>query len=281
VRKESPNLWRRRLGNELRKLRDGADLTIHDVATRLECSSSKISRIETAQVGATPRDVRDMLELYQVSGAQRDELVQLAREARQQKDPFPALSDLPFAPLVGLERAATSLRMYSVLIIPGHLQTREYAHAVLRAIRPDLSDKEMDRRVELRLKRREYLTRENPGNFWAVLDEAVLHRQTGGTEVMQRQIQQLIELARLDNVTMQVLPFRIGAHAAMDGEFTIVGFRDPADPDTVFIENTTDDLYLEDSDTLERYNSVFDDLRTAALGTPESLEFLVEKARQR
>jgi transcriptional regulator with XRE-family HTH domain len=280
VRKESPNIWRRRLGNELRKLRDGAGLTIHDVAKRLECSDSKISRIETAQVGATPRDVRDMLELYEVSGAQRDELVQLAREARQQKDPLQAFSDLPFAPLVGLERAAASLRMYSVLNIPGHLQTRDYAHAVIRAIRPDLSDEERRRRVELRLKRQEYLTRKNPGKFWVVLDEAVLSRQTGGIEVMHRQLQRLIELATLENVTMQVLPFTSGAHAAMDGEFTIVGFEDPADPDTVFIENTTDDLYLEDPDKVQRYELVFDDLRTAALGTPESFEFLVEKARQ-
>jgi transcriptional regulator with XRE-family HTH domain len=279
VPRESPDVWRRRLGNELRKLREGAGLTIHDVATGLECSSSKISRIETAKVGATPRDVRDMLELYRVSRDQRDELVQLAREARQ-KDPLLAFRDLPFVALVGLEQAAASLRMYSVLNIPGHLQTREYAQAVIRAIWPKLPDKEVDRRVELRMKRHEFLTQDSPGSFWVVLDEAVLHRPIGGTEVMRRQIQRLIELARLDNVVLQVLPFSVGAHAAMDGEFTIVSFRNPADPDTVFIENTTYDLYLEDSDALRRYNALFDDLRVAALGTPESLEFLVEKERR-
>jgi transcriptional regulator with XRE-family HTH domain len=278
VRKETPNIWRRRLGNELRKLRDGAGLTIDEVATRLECSSSKISRIETAQVGATPRDVRDMLELYEIYGAQRDELVQLAREGRQ-KDPLQAFSDLPFTPIVGLERAAASLRIYSVLNIPGHLQTREYARAVIRAIRPDLPDSEVERRIELRLKRREFLTRDDPGSFAVVLDEAIFHRPVGGTAVMREQIKQLVDLAKLDNVIMQVLPFSVGAHAAMDGEFTIVSFRDPADPDTVFIENTTNDLYLDDSDALHRYNLLFDDLRAVALGTPESLEFLIEKAR--
>jgi transcriptional regulator with XRE-family HTH domain len=279
VPRGTPAVWRRRLGNELRKLRDAAGLTIHDVATRLECSSSKISRIETAQVGATPRDVRDMLELYQISGAQRDALVQLAREART-KDELDAYRDLPFAALVGLERAAASLRTYSVLNIPGPLQTKEYAQAVLHAIRPDLPDEEFERRVELRLKRQEFLTQDDPGTFWVVLDEAVLHRSIGGTEVMRRQIQQLIKFAARDNVTMQVLPFSVGAHAAMDGEFTIIGFRDPADPDTVFIENTTDDRYLEDSDALRRYNSIFNDVRTAALGKPESLEFMLEKERR-
>jgi transcriptional regulator with XRE-family HTH domain len=279
VPRQSPTVWRRRLGNELRKLRDAAGLTIDDVATRLECSSSKISRIETSQVGATPRDVRDMLELYDVSDTQRDELIQLAREARQ-KSWLAAYSDLPFAPLIGLEAAAASLRTYSALIIPGHLQTKAYAEAVIRAVRPDLPDKELERRVELRLRRQQFLTQDDPSLFWAVLDEAVLCRPVGGTDVMRQQLQRLIELAPRENVTMQVLPFSAGAHAAMDGEFTIVSFRNPADPDTVYIESATDDLYIEDSDAVRRHNALFDDLRAAALGTPESLEFLVEKERQ-
>jgi transcriptional regulator with XRE-family HTH domain len=277
--RQSPTVWRRRLGNELRKLRDGSGLTIDDVATRLECSSSKISRIETSQVRATPRDVRDMLELYKVSDAQREELIQLAREARQ-KDWVQDYNDVPFAPLVGLETAAASLRTYSVLNIPGHLQIKPYAEAIIRAIRPDIPEVELDRRVELRLSRQQFLTQEDPSSFSVVLDEAVLRRLVGGIEVMRRQLQRLIELGALDNVTMQVIPFDAGAHAAMDGEFTIVSFRDPADPDVVFIEDTTEDHYLDDPDTLRRYTTIFDNLRAKALDPTESLEFLTEKVSE-
>jgi transcriptional regulator with XRE-family HTH domain len=277
--RQSPTVWRRRLGNELRKLREGSGLTIDDVATRLECSSSKISRIETSQVGATPRDVRDMLELYKVSDAQRAELIQLAREARQ-KSWLQAFNDVPFAPLVGLEAAAASLRTYSVLNIPGHLQIKPYAEAILRAIRPDISDVELDRRVELRLSRQQFLTQDDPSLFFVVLDEAVLRRLVGGADVMRQQLQRLNELGRLDNVTMQVLPFDVGAHAAMDGEFTIISFRDPADSDVVFIENTTDDLYLEDPDALRRYIQLFENLQARALGPSESLDLIAEKVSE-
>jgi transcriptional regulator with XRE-family HTH domain len=275
VPRESSAVWRRRLALELRKLREGAGLTIEDVATRLECSSSKISRIETAHVSATPRDVRDMLELYQVTGQQRDELVQLAREAKQ-RTWLRAYSDLPFAALVGLEAAAASLRMYSVLNIPGPLQTEDYAQAGLRAIRPDLPDKEIRRRVELRLARQRFLRQDDPVNLSVVLDEAVLHRPVGGTDVMRKQLEHLLELTALPNVRLAVLPFAVGAHAAMDGEFTIVGFRDPRDPDTVFIENTTHDTYLEDPDDIRRYTSLFEQVQAAAMGLRESTEFIAK-----
>lgn len=277
--RESSAVWRRRLALELRKLREGTGLTIEDVATRLECSSSKISRIETAHVGATPRDVRDMVELYRVTGQQRDDLVQLAREARQ-KSWLQAYSDLPFAALVGLEAAAASLRMYSVLNIPGPLQTEEYAQAGLRAIRRDLPDKEINRRVELRLARQRFLTQDDPVSVSVVLDEAVLHRPVGGTDVMRKQLEQLLELTALPNLRIQVLPFSAGAHAAMDGEFTIVGFRDPRDPDTIFIENTTHDTYLEDPDDVRRYTILFDQVQAAAVAPAESSKILAEMTKQ-
>src|SRR4029453_4145104 len=154
----TPTSRRRRLGAELRRLREEAGLTIDRVAEALECSQSKVSRIETGQVGATPRDVRDMLELYRVDDAQREAMVQIAREARQ-RGWWQKFIDVPdgVPAYVGLETAATSIDIYMALIVPALLQPPDYARAVIGAVRPDLPGKEINRRVELRVRRRQAL----------------------------------------------------------------------------------------------------------------------------
>jgi len=269
------------LANELRQLREAAGLTIEQVATELDCSPSKVSRIETASVSPTPRDVRDILHIYGVTGPQLEELPQFAREARQRGGLYAEYRDIrSTATVAELEVEAETINEYSALLIPGVLQTADYARAVLRAIRVKPQPEDIERRVEFRLARQARLTREDPRALWVVLDEAALRRLVGGREVMRAQLEHLGEAAGWPSVTMQVLPFSAGAHAGMDGEFTIIRFREAADPDVVYIENSTRDLYLEDSDAIRRYILMFDHLRAAALDPVESATFITNVAKE-
>jgi transcriptional regulator with XRE-family HTH domain len=278
--RRSPTVRRRRLGMELRRLREEADYTLERVAKTLECSDSKISRIETGQVGATPRDVRDMLALYGVDGKQRDELMQLARESRQ-KGWWNTYDDRVIRTLIGFEAAATSIRAYEAMLIPGLLQTVDYARAVLRAVRPELRPEQIERRVEVRTARQRDLTQADPPTLWVVVDEAALRRPVGGRDVMHEQLRRLAEAAAWPAVTMQVLPFDAAEHAGMDGAFTIYEFSEPADPAVVYLENATSDLYLETAEELRRYTLLFEHLRATALDPKDSSEFLSQLASGR
>ena len=267
----TPTGRRRRLGAELRRLREEAGLTIDRVAEALECSQSKVSRIETGQVSATPRDVRDMLELYRVDDAQREAMVQIAREARQ-RGWWQKFVDVPdgVPAYVGLETAATSIDIYMALIVPALLQTPDYARAVIGAVRPDLPGKEINRRVELRVRRRQaLLDQEQPPALRVLLDDTVLARPVGGPAVMAAQRRRLLEDATRPAVTIQVLPVSAGAHAGMDGPFTIFGFPAAAERDVVALDSAADALYLESPEDLRRYRRVFELLLPAAL-TPET-----------
>jgi transcriptional regulator with XRE-family HTH domain len=263
----------RRLARSLRHLREGAGLTIEEVAEKLEMSASTVSRMETAQVGVRPRDLRLLLDIYEVSDAERDQLLQIARERRQQRW-WQEYADLPNIPLAGLEEEASTIWQFSTQLVPGLLQTEAYARAVLEAIRLDDKPGDIERRLEVRLHRQEVLNRENAPEYWAVLDEAVVRRQVGGPSVMAGQLGYLIEVAKLPNMTLQVLPFAGGEHAGMDGEFTLLHYRESADPDVVYIENTGSDLYLEGPEVTRRYNRIFDRLRAAAQNPGESIRTL-------
>ncbi|BCB85888.1 hypothetical protein Psuf_032010 [Phytohabitans suffuscus] len=170
-----------------------------------------------------------MLEIYGVRGDECEELVQIAREARQ-KGWWHAYSTVLTGAYVGLEQAAEAVRAYEQQVMPGLLQTEEYAKAMIRAARPDITTDEVERRVRVRLNRQSLLTQDDPIDLWVVLDEAVLSRPIGGDAVMCAQLERLIEAAELPNVTLQVLPFEVGAHAGMDGTFTILTFSEPSDP---------------------------------------------------
>jgi transcriptional regulator with XRE-family HTH domain len=266
----SPTVRRRRLAAELRRLRDLAQLTIDEVGEKLECSASKISRIETGHVGVTPRDVRDMLELYGVRDDELEALVQLSREARK-KGWWHAYSEVFTGSFVGLESEAASLRAYQALLVPGLLQTQDYTRAVVKAFRPDSPEAEIDRRIAGRQERQRLLVDADPPQYWAVIDEAVLARPVGGRAVMRAQLERLLQVAALPNVTLQVMPFSAGAHAGMEGPFLILGFPEQADPDVVYVENTTSGAYLEDPSTILRYTMMFDHLRADALGPDDTL----------
>ena len=266
----TPTGRRRRLGAELRRLREETGLTIDQVAEVLECSQSKVSRIETGQVSATPRDVRDMLALYRVSDAQREAMVQIAREARQ-PGWWQKFVDVPdgVPAYVGLETAATSIDIYMSVIVPALLQTADYARAVIGAVRPDLPGAEIDRRVELRLRRQALLDQDSPPALRVLLDDTMLRRPVGGEKVMAAQRRRLLEDAARPAVTLQVLPVEAGAHAGMDGPFTIFGFPAPAERDVVALDSAADALYLEGAEDVARYRRVFGLLLPAAL-TPEA-----------
>lgn len=277
--RRSPTIRRRRLGHELRRRREAAGITIDMVAERVGCSASKVSRIETGHTTATPRDVQAMLDVYGVTGVIAEELVQIAREARQKGwwHPYSAVLNSAY---VGLEQAARSLRTYEQQVVPGLLQTAEYARAMIRAARPDISLIEVDRRVTVRLNRQTLLMQDDPIDLWAVIDQAVLCRPIGGDEIMRTQLERLVEAADLPNVTLQILPLEIGAHAGMDGTFTILDFPEPGDPDVVFAENATGGLFLEKSDEVQKYIFIFDHIRAAALRPDESVTMIARQAKE-
>lgn len=264
----SPTVRRRRLGSELRRLREAAGLSNEDAAGHLGCSSSKISRMENGRVPFNWRDVRDLLTLYQVPEEEAEPLLAIARESRQRGWWHDYSAVLPpwFEVYVGLEAEATSIRTYQAQLVPGLLQTEAYARALLVAGRSD----EVERQVGLRMKRQEVLTKPGAPQLWAVLDEAVLRRPVGGAEVMRQQLRYLADLA-LANVTVQVLPYSAGAHPAMLGAFVILEF---GESEVIYLEDLSSALYLEKPEEIRRYSVTFDVLRAEALGQEQSANLM-------
>jgi len=251
------------------------------VADQLECSASKISRVETGRVSVSPRDVRDMLQIYGVPEGQRDTLVQLARESRQ-KGWWHAYGDSVqphFATYLGMESAASEIKNVNLTRIPILLQTEDYAREVIAAgrMRPSLPDH--DRSLEL-LMERQRLARANPPHVWVVLDEAALRRRVGGADVMRAQIEHLIELSATPSMFLQFIPFSSGAHVAMDLPFVIMGFPDPADPDVVCMGYPTGVLWIEDIAEVHRYNMFFHHLQASALSLDDSAALMVSVLKE-
>jgi hypothetical protein len=213
-----------------------------------------------------------MLDLYGASGQQQDSLVQLARESRQ-KGWWHAYSDAiqpRFATYIGLESAASEIKIYEVALIPGLLQTEEYARAVITAGSVGADGDVAERSLAVLMARQPLLTGDDPSRVWAVLDEAALRRRVGGAGLMRLQLEHLLGLSGLANVALQVLPFGAGAHPAMGRPFVILAFPERADPDVVYLEDLTSALYVEDVDEVDRYNVFFNHLRATALSFADS-----------
>jgi transcriptional regulator with XRE-family HTH domain len=278
---QSPTVRRRRLGQELRELRDAAGLTIEEVAQRLEVSPAKISRIETGRVGVRPRDVSDLLDQYDIQGTHRDNLLTLTREARQQgwwHSYSDVLSD-KIEVWVELETEAKAIRLYEVQLIPGLLQTSEYARAVLRAhYRSEQSPEQIEQRVKFRMARQQLVIEQNNTPIWAVLDEAVLRRQMGSPETMQSQYRRLLEFSEEYNITIQVLPFDAGVYSGVPAGFSIMQLA--PDPEVVVIEYRGGILYLERSEEVAAYTHVFDRIRATAKGPEESISYISHIANE-
>jgi transcriptional regulator with XRE-family HTH domain len=272
----SPKVRRRRLGLELRQLREHANLTIDQVARRLEVSDSKISRIENGQVSATPRDVRDMATLYGVTGQRMENLKQLARETRE-KPLFSQYGDM-LTTFAEFEVEASTVLSFSSMVLPGLFQTPDYARAIIRGIRYDLPPEEIDRRLEFRMKRQARLAETTPPQLWTIIDEAILHRIIDDPTIMHHQLKSLVETARLPHVTLQILPFTAGAHPGLDGSFLVFRFPEPTDRDVIYFEHTEYEHYVDDPDAIMLYVSMFEQIRAAALKPDDSIDLLTRRA---
>ncbi|KAA2264672.1 helix-turn-helix domain-containing protein [Solihabitans fulvus] len=272
----SPVLQRRRLGHELRRLRDAAEKKLDEVAEHLECSEAKISRIETGKVPVLARDVRDMLELYGIDGEKRDSLLGLAKDAKREGywERFAEAAPRRFSTFFGLEAAAVEMLNYEPLIICGLLQTPGYARSMMLAninVDPD----QVEKRVQLRMERQKRLTDpDNPLRLHAIIDEAALNRQVGGRQVMQEQFEHLVRMAELPNVTIQFIDVDEGAYPGMGAPFVLLGFADPGDPDVVHLEQNSTALFLEAPADAERYRLLFDRMRKAAMGPNDTAEIV-------
>jgi len=271
-----PTVLRILLGSQLRLLREGKGITREEAGYRIRASGSKISRMELGRVSFKERDVVDLLELYGVDEAEVATLVELAREANSPGWWHKYGDVLPdwFQVYVGLEEAASLIRLYEVQFVPGLLQTADYARAVVRLGQPGARPEEIERRVSLRMGRQELLSKQGGPRLWAVVDEAALRRPIGGTEVMRAQLEQLIEATEEPNVTLQVMPFRSGGHAAEAGAFTIMRFPEPDLPDVVYLEQLTSALYLDKRDDVEKYTEVMERLSVESESPERSVDIL-------
>jgi transcriptional regulator with XRE-family HTH domain len=270
------------LGGQLRRLREAAGITPEQAGYEIRASRSKISRLENGRVKLKSRDVTDLLTLYGVTDEDtRSKFLALVRQSNTE-DWWRKYSDiLPdwFETYVGLEAAAATIRSFEVQFVHGLFQTEDYARAVSR-LRKTASDDEIERRVALRLKRQELLSRPNPPYIWSVMDEAVLRRAVGGPAVMRAQFKHLIEVAEFPHVTLQVVPFARGVHSGESGSFTVLRFEERYLPDLVYIEQLTGATYLDQRSDVEHYLAVVDELSTVALTPAGTTHFIEQVVRE-
>ena len=252
-----PTVLRILLGTQLRRLREAHGVSRENAGWEIRSSESKISRIELGRVSFKERDIADLLSLYGMTDGdpERARLLALARQANAPGWWQPYSDVMPgwFQSYLGLEAATSLIRTYEVQFIPGLLQTREYARAVVRLGHPRASDTDVERRVELRLARQKLLTRDDPPQLWAVVDEAALRRPIGGAAVLRGQIDALVGATQLPNVRLQIVPFEVGGHAAAGGAFTILRFPEEDLLDVVYVEQLTSALYLDKREDIELY----------------------------
>ncbi|MDF6063077.1 helix-turn-helix domain-containing protein [Streptomyces sp. JH010] len=276
----NPTVRRRRLGQELRRLREIKGMTAEEVADRLLVSQSKISRLENGRRSISQRDVRDLCGVYEVADHRVvDSLMQMAKDSRQQGW-WHAFGDIPYSVHIGLETDAESLRVYEPQIVPGLLQTRSYAEALITGALPEAPPSDIEKRVNVRARRQDRVNApEHPLRLWAVIDESALRRLVGGKQVMLAQLEHLVEQSKLPHVTVQVLPFEMGAHPGINGQYAILEFPDAADSSVVYIEGVTSDLYLEKANDVQRYSVMYEHLRAQALNVDQTREFIGDIAK--
>ena len=281
-RPPGPTALRIVLGIQLRRLREARGITAGAAGHAIRASHAKISRMELGRVGFRERDVTDLLTLYGITDDQeRRAFLNLVRRANV-PGWWHQYSDIVvswFEIYLGLEQASSVIRTYQPQLVPGLLQTEEVARIVIQLDDPRPSDDDIERRVALRMKRQKVLTQPGAPNLWAVLDEAALWR-LDGRSAMQEQIQHLIEMAELPNVTLQVMPFYSGAHAAVGGPFTMLRFAEPDLPDLVYLEQLTSALYLDKSEDVQYYRVVMDRLCVQAKSPSETIRFLTSTLKE-
>ena len=267
----SPTVRQRELGKRLRELRNQHGLTVEDVAEKLLCSPTKISRLETGARRPSLRDVRDLNGLYDLEEAEAAWLMDLARGAREQVW-WTQYLDLNLDPYLGLEQDATAITSFTTFYIPALLQTEDYTKAIISSIAPKMDPDILRQRVEVRMRRQQRLEGDNRPRYRVLIDEAVLHRAIGSPAVMAAQLVRVLEAEKRGQVTVQVVPFETGAHVAQDSNFIFFEFEeDPILPPVVFVEGLTGNQYLEKTPDISRYREAIESLRDAALTPRDSL----------
>jgi transcriptional regulator with XRE-family HTH domain len=263
---EGPTLRRRRLGAELKRCREKAGLTQENVSRHFEWHAAKVTRIETARVAVTPRDVRDLLLLYRVDDeAYREAMIELARLSRERSWWTDYRDIMRPGNFVGLEAGAAAMRCWEPILVPGLLQTESYMRALMRSGRSGDPPKDVDRRVSLRMTRQARITGARPLEMTAIIDESVVRRGIGGPTVMNEQRRHLIEMAQSPNVTLQILPFNAGEHTFLGGSAALLEFRESTHLDVVYLEGLAGDFYEEQPSEVARYREEFERLSAMAL----------------
>lgn len=271
----SPSMRRRRVAGELRRLREESELSADEVATRLSWPASKVSRIENRKAGVSQQDLRKLLDLFGATDqSYRDELEQIRRRASERgwwENFGPAVSS-EYANLIMLEDESQAIRSYGSELVPGLLQTPDYARAISRVGHPSGTAKEIDRRVEVRMERQEMLARSNPRQprLHVILNEAVLARRIGGPNVMADQIRHLMKDREGANISVRILPFTAGEHAALTGQFSLLTLRDEDKPVFVHIEGATSSLTLEKADQVQPYEEMWESIADKAISADDS-----------
>jgi transcriptional regulator with XRE-family HTH domain len=275
---DGPTVRRRRLGAELRRLREAQSLKLDEVAGQLDLVASTLSRIETGKAPIKTYYLNRLLDMFGVTDpAARQVLIDMGREGHRKgwwaeyDDVLPSGFDI----YVGLEAEANSLRSFETTLIPGLLQTVDYATAVLRELCPKDTEEQVEKMVDLRMQRQRILEASPPIEFWLILDEAAIRRRVGGAAVMRRQLEHLVEAARWPNVTLQVLGFDSGVHAGMDGAFSILEFPERTDRDVACKDGGYFGIvYLEKDREVRLFTEAFDRLRATAHSPAESIQLI-------
>ena len=275
-KRQTPTVRLRRLAAELRSLRASSGLTRDEVVERTGINVATMYRIEHARVRPQTRTLRTLLDLYGVEKDQQAELVGLLRDARERGWLHAYQSELPeqYMNFIGFEGEARSSWNYESLFVPGLLQTEDYARAVIRGGFPTADRDEIERRIEVRMGRQDVLENDNPLELWGIVDEAALRRQVGGQAVMRTQLRRLLDAVELPNITFQVIPFDVGAHAGMPGSFVFLQFAEPAIPDVIYVDSMAGELFLEEEGDVRRYRLVFEHLRAVA-ASPDASRSLI------
>lgn len=276
----------RQLGDELRKLREAAGISMAQAAEVLDCTKGKISRIENGHVPVRTPDLIALMQAYQMAETEAQErLVALARRANRRRregwwHQYASLLSDTYLDQIEMESICESIRTYQVQLVPGLLQTEEYGRAVTVASRAWRTAEEIDQFVKVRIARQERLTGESALEYWAVLAEGVLRQQVGGPDIMRAQLQHLVTMAQQPNITVQVLPFSRGAHSSMFGPYLLLSFPQMASLDLVLTETPTGNIWRERETEVACYRALFDDARMAALPPTESLKLIQRVAEE-
>jgi transcriptional regulator with XRE-family HTH domain len=250
-------------------------MTVEDVAGKLLCSATKISRLETGARRPSLRDVRDLCAFYGADETTSAEFMSLARGARGQVW-WTQYEDLNLDPYLGLEQDAVAITSYTTYYLPALLQTEDYTRAIIKTIAPKMDPDIYQQRVAVRMRRQEVLEKPDRPRYLVLLDEAVLHRQIGGLSIMVAQVEKVLKAERDGKVTIQVIPFHIGANAAQDSNFVLLDFGKPNLSPIVFVEGLTGNQYLERASDIARYRETIEQLRDSALVPGESARFIEE-----